>query len=153
MVENHNGYTMYEDGASPWMRDMARDILGILDVAYPGHPWAATVYGDERGGGYFIRHLDFPANWGMNQPFAHMFASTSELRADVIRKGGELLERSNLARRRWNEESIKRMEGVPEKWQPEPDPEKISRVNMEKYIAVGKSAVREVMPQVKEMIE
>jgi hypothetical protein len=38
-------YTMYDQGATPWMREMARDILGILDLVYPGHPWAVNVYG------------------------------------------------------------------------------------------------------------
>lgn len=109
---------LYADGATHWMFAMSKDILNLLDTVYPGHPWAVHVYGDEKGGGYFIKHLDFPSNWGLNQPMAHLFASASELRADVIRKAGELLERANLERKSWNGESIKMMEGVPLKYQP-----------------------------------
>lgn len=110
---------MYREGATPWMESMAGDILQLLDVAYPGHPWAVRVYGDNSGGGYFIQHLEFQGGqFGINQPNAHRFASASELRNDVLRKGGELLERCFLARKRYREESIKKMDGVPDKFQP-----------------------------------
>lgn len=145
---------MYEDGATPWMRHMAKDILEILDLIYPGHPWAVRVYGDDKGGGYFIRHMDFPANFGMNQPNAHYFGSASEMRADVIRKAGELLERCNLARARWNEDSIKRMEGVPEKFQPNPHPQDAAQMqkSFETVIATAEREMRdEARPQAVEM--
>jgi hypothetical protein len=110
---------LYQEGATPWMQHMARDILSLLDTVYPGHPWAVRVYGDEKGGGYFIQHLEFEGGqFGMNQPRAHLFASASELRLDVMRKAGELLERCSVARRRWQEQEIKKMEGVPDKFQP-----------------------------------
>lgn len=109
---------IYQEGATPWMEDMAHDILELLSTVYPGHPWAVKVYGDQKGGGYFIRHLDFPANFGMNNPRAHLCHSATEFRARVIRDAGELLERCNLARGRSNEDPIKKMEGVPDKHQP-----------------------------------
>jgi hypothetical protein len=109
---------LYAEGATKWMEDLSKDILDLLSTVYPNHPWGVHVYGDNKGGGYFIRHLDFPKNWGYNQPRAHFFASASELRADVIKGGGEILERSYLARAKWNEESIKKMDGVPLKDQP-----------------------------------
>lgn len=102
------------------MEDMARDIMLLLDTVYPGNPWGVRVYGDQRGGGYFIRHLEFEGKpFGMNTPQAHLFASASELRQDVIMKGGELLERVNLARGKRKEgDEVGRMEGVPERFQP-----------------------------------
>lgn len=109
---------IYSEGATPWMQDMANDILNLLSTVYPGYPWAVHVYGDAKGGGYFIKNLDFPANWGMNQPKAHLFPSASAFHADVIKKGGELLERCGLIRGRNNDDDIKKMEGVPDKWQP-----------------------------------
>lgn len=100
---------------------MSKDILNLLDTIYPGHAWACRVYGDEKGGGYFIYLLSFEGkNYGYNQPRAHRFASASELRADVIRGAGEVLERSYLARHgkaSWDVE-IKKMDGVPLKDQP-----------------------------------
>lgn len=109
----------YAKGATPWMYEMSRDILQTLDKYYPGHPWAVNIYGNETGGGYFIRHLDFPTNWGYNQPRAHLFGSWSLLLADVVKGAGEILERSYLARAKWDEDStIKKMDGVPLKYQP-----------------------------------
>ena len=110
---------LYEEGATPWMQDMARDILELLSTVYPGHPWSVRVYGDNTGGGYFIRHLEFEGKpYGQNQPRAHLFGSASELRADVIRRGGEVLERVNLRRARRDDDPVGRMEGVPEHHQP-----------------------------------
>lgn len=143
---------VHEEGATPWMRDMAHDILELLTVVYPGHPWSVNVYGDSTGGGYFIRHLDFPANWGQNQPQAHLFGSASELRADVLRKGGELLERCSLARKRWDETPIKRMEGVPEKYQPEPDVSKLPAIHFDTVIATAEREMRDApRPQALEL--
>ena len=111
-------YIMFEEGATQAQRDEARMILEALDAAYPGHPWAVRVYGDETGGGFFIKHLDFPANWGMNQPKAHLYGSSSEMKRDVILKAGEWLERANLRRGRATGDEIMRVDGVPEKYQP-----------------------------------
>lgn len=113
-------YTMWGEAETPWMCDMARDIMTLLDTVYPGHPWKVQVYGDKTGGGYFIRHLEFDGKpYGVNQPKAHMFASASEMRADVIRKGGEVLERVYLTRGARNmSENVTHMDGVPEKHQP-----------------------------------
>src|SRR5574341_2104747 len=88
----------YAKGATPWMYEMSRDIIKELDRVYPGHPWAVNIYGNEEGGGFFIRHLDFPTNWGYNQPRAHLFGSWSLLMADAVKGAGEILERSYLAR-------------------------------------------------------
>lgn len=106
--------TLFEEGATDAQRDEAHAILGALDTAYPGHPWAVRVY----DGGFFIRHLDFPANYGMNAKFKDSGYSASALKRDVILKAGEWLERANLKRGRSNGDTIGHVEGVPEKYQP-----------------------------------
>jgi hypothetical protein len=111
---------LYADGATPWMQEMAKDIMLLLDTVYPGNPWAVRVYGDDTGGGFHIRHLEFEGKpYGINEKAAHRFATASEMRARVLQMGGELLERVNLRRglRREGDE-VKRMDGVPEKHQP-----------------------------------
>lgn len=113
---------LYEEGATQSQRDLAHLILDVLTVAYPGHPWAVRVYGDNSGGGFFIRHLDFPSNWGMNQPKAHLYGSSSEMQRDVIMRAGEWLERANLKRGPANGDEIVRVEGVPERYQPHRPP-------------------------------
>lgn len=135
----------YEDGATPWMRHMAHDIICLLDLVYPGWSWAVNVYGDEKGGGYHIRLLDFPSNYGFNNPKAHLFGSASEMRASIIRHAGELLERCGVRRGKMEDDQplIGRMEGVPEKFQFEPDPEKLPKVNLETVIATAEREMRD----------
>jgi hypothetical protein len=109
---------MYSEGATQAQIDLAKGILEALEVAYPAHPWAVRVYGDSTGGGFFIRHLDFPSNWGMNCRQGTRQYSASALKKEVILMAGEWLERAGLKRGAWDGESIKRVEGVPEKYQP-----------------------------------
>ena len=105
---------LYSEGASKAQEDEAEQILGALTLAYSGHPWAVRVY----DGGFFIRHLDFPANWGMNCKAAKVDWSASYMKREIIMKAGEWLERANLTRGRANGDEIQRVEGVPEQYQP-----------------------------------
>ena len=126
---------LYAEGETQAMQDEAKAILGALDTAYPGHQWACRVY----DGGFFIYNLDFPKNFGMN--CKGKYATASELKRAVIMNAGEWLERANLKRgmHRHGEE-VKRREGVPERFQPEPrkDP-----INVEALVNVGKEAAQE----------
>lgn len=124
---------------------MAHDMLTMLDLVYPGYSWAVNVYGDEKGGGYHIRLLDFPSNYGFNNPRAHMCHSASEFRAQVLRGAGELLERCGVSRRKADDDLplIGRMEGVPEKFQHEPDITKLPKVEFEKVIAAAEREMRD----------
>lgn len=140
-------YTMWGEAETPWMRDMARDILTLLDTVYPGHPWKVMVYGDKTGGGYFIQHMEFEGKpYGINQPKAHLFASASEFKNDVISRGGELLERVSLTRGARKEvEKLTHMDGVPDLHQPA---EYQQGKNIEKAIAFADNAMREgIRPQ------
>ena len=105
---------LYEEGATEAQHAEAHEILNCLTVAYPGHPWAVRVY----DGGFFIRHLDFPANWGKNCKHQTRLYSASALSREVIRMAGEWLERAGLRRGRWDGESSKWVEGVPSQYQP-----------------------------------
>lgn len=106
---------IYSEGGTKAQEAEANWILEALTIAYPSHPWAVRVY----DGGFFIRHLDFPKNWGMN--CKGNYASASLMKRDVILKAGEWLERANLARGRSNGDPILHVEGVPEKDQPNYD--------------------------------
>lgn len=109
---------MYSEGATQAQIDQAKSILEALETAYPAHPWAVRVYGDSTGGGFFIRHLDFPSNWGMNCRHGSKQYSASAVKREVILMAGEWLERAGLKRGAWDGDSIKHVEGVPEKYQP-----------------------------------
>ena len=104
---------LYSEGATKAQEDEANMILEVLTFAYPNHPWAVRVY----DGGFFIRHLDFPSEWGMNCKHKDVY-SASNLKRQIIMLAGEWLERANL-RRGWGDLTpIERVEGVPEKDQP-----------------------------------
>jgi hypothetical protein len=126
---------LYAEGETQAMQDEARSILGALDTAYPGHQWAVRVY----EGGFFIYNLDFPKNWGMN--CKKKFSTASELKRDVILNGGEWLERANLKRGMHRHgEVVQRLEGVPERFQPE---QKKESINVEALVTLGKQAAQE----------
>lgn len=105
---------LFSEGATKAQEAEANAILDALTTAYPGHPWGVRVY----DGGFFIRHLDFPANWGMNAKYKKFGYSASALKREVIMMAGEWLERARLRRDAPPQDPIGRVEGVPEKWQP-----------------------------------
>lgn len=105
---------LFSEGATKAQEDEANGILDALSTAYPGYPWAVRVY----DGGFFIRNLLFPKNWGMNCHYKKFGYSASAMKRDIILKAGEWLERANLKRGRNNEDEIERLEGAPEKDQP-----------------------------------
>lgn len=107
---------VYSEGATKAQEDEANSILEALSTAYPGHPWGVRVY----DGGFFIQHLQFPTNWGMNCRHQNMFDySASAFKAQVIRMAGEWLERADMRRGRYDgEQPDYRVDGVPEKHQP-----------------------------------
>ena len=105
---------LYSEGATKFQEDQAEDILGALTVAYPGYPWAVRVY----DGGFFIRNLELPSNYGMNCRTNTKMYSSSAIKREVIMMAGEFLERCNLRRGIANGDPLTHIEGVPEKWQP-----------------------------------
>ena len=105
---------LYSEGATKAQEDEANGIINALTVAYPGYPWAVRVY----DGGFFIRNLLFPKNWGMNCKYSLVGYSASAMQQEVIRMAGEWLERANLKRGRHNGDEVVRLEGAPDKDQP-----------------------------------
>lgn len=101
------------EGATQGQEATAEEIIGVLAVAYPNHPWMVKVY----DGGFFIRHLDFPAKWGMNFKAKNIY-SASQMKKQIILMAGEWLERANLARGMWDETPHGFVDGIPLKDQP-----------------------------------
>jgi hypothetical protein len=105
---------LYKEGSTQAQEDEAKMILEVLDTAYPGHPWGVRVY----DGGFFIRHLDFPSNWGMNCRHKTIY-SASDLKRQIILLAGEWLERAGVSRGRNKDEEVTNpVEGIPFKDQP-----------------------------------
>lgn len=117
---------LYTEGATKAQEDEAESILAVLTFAYPGHPWGVRVY----DGGFFIRHLDFPGNWGMNCKFKDVGHDSAVMKREIIRLAGEWLERANMIRGRYDaDQDIVHVEGVPQKNQPhQPLPDDVKLV-------------------------
>lgn len=112
---------LFEEGRTRAQQDEAHHVLELLTVCYPGHPWAVLV----DHGIVFIRHLEFPGNWGMNIKTGSTDHDAAVLKKKIIMAAGEFLERAGLARGRANGDEIQKVEGVPDRFQPHPEKQTI----------------------------
>lgn len=80
---------------------MAKDFAEALLVAYPGWLWAVTV--DGKTGMVDILNLNLSGRYGWRLKLPVIYSSSS-MKADVLRAGGELLERFNQPRGPFNPE-------------------------------------------------
>lgn len=79
---------------------LAKDIGDTLHNHYPGHLWAIEV--DGPNGVAHIRDLLVSGRMGYTLKLVNMY-SYSDFKKDVIRAGGEILERYRLSRGAFNE--------------------------------------------------
>lgn len=77
---------------------LAKEAADTLNTAYPGHLWAISV----DGGMLSIRNLMLSADWGYRLKVPLIYSASAFL-ADVKRAGGEILERFQMARGRFDE--------------------------------------------------
>ena len=135
----------YQEGMNDTQEAEAYGILEVLNVAYPNHPWYVRVY----NGGFFIRHMDFPATWGMNYRSGKNSYSASALKRQIILMAGEWLERANLKRGMGDgEQVVRRLEGVPERDQPYQEMPEGMKVVVEQATGEVRTEPR---PQIKDM--
>lgn len=76
---------------------MAKNMADALHKAYPGHLWAVTCNG--KTGMADVRNLMLSGNWGFRLRLP-LFYSASAFEKDVVKAGGELLERFRVRRGR-----------------------------------------------------
>ena len=107
---------LHSEGSTQALQSDADDVLEILSIAYPGHPWAVRV----DGGVIFIRHLANPnQQWGMICKVNQVNHDAAVLKREIIKMAGEFLERAGLKRGRYDDSEIQVVEGVPEKFRPQ----------------------------------
>lgn len=105
---------LYSEGGTKAQEADAHTVLEILCSGYPGHPWAVRV--DQ--GVVFVRHLEFPGNWGMCKKYQDVIHDAMVFKREILSAAGEFLERAGLVRGRYDDSPILRVEGVPDKYQP-----------------------------------
>lgn len=79
----------------------ARTLGEALHRHYPGYLWAVNV--ESRTGLIQIRNMHLAGNWGYVLKMGAVY-SISSLEKDVIRAGGEILERFRLSRAQFQAE-------------------------------------------------
>lgn len=79
---------------------MAKNIADALNNHYPGHLWAINV--DGANGIVTIMDLMLSGTWGYLLKIPAIY-SESSFKQDVLRAGGEILERFRMARGRFDE--------------------------------------------------
>lgn len=90
---------------------MAGNIARALSEAYPGHPWHVDV----RDGVLIIKHMRLTNKWGMVRRLDNVQHDFKRLKHEVVMAGGELLERSGLARGEDSGDRVMAVDGIPKK--------------------------------------
>ncbi len=80
---------------------MAKTMAEALHQAYPGHLWAVSC--DGKTGMADVRNMALSGNWGFRLKLNQIY-SASEFKKNVLRAGGEILERYRLARGKANQD-------------------------------------------------
>ena len=108
---------LYEEGKTPAQQDEAHNVLGLLTLAYPDHPWGVRI----ENGFIYIRYLDPIWESICRGPVgvvikAKELYSASQMKKDVLMAGGQLLEMMALKRGYSNGDEPQSIDGVPEKF-------------------------------------
>lgn len=86
---------------TPAEEAMCRRVLHTLDRHYPGHHWGAEV----NAGLITIRNRALVGRWGYRVRYLAM--TDTQLDAEVVRAGGEFLERYDQRRGRPNPDTLR----------------------------------------------
>jgi negative regulator of sigma E activity len=92
---------------------LAATVAELLMKHYPGHPWAVTA--DHRNGVIVIKNMGFSFLYGYVLKIAE--DDGPRLHVEVMRAGGELLERYRVARKKAQEEDYR--DKIPQLIKPE----------------------------------
>lgn len=91
---------------------LAKEILGIVLHAYPGHGWFVVI----RGGVVHVKDMDLNPNWGMCLHYTQMKDDATERKRQVLRAAGEFLERANMRRGAKDMgQVVRHVDGIPDK--------------------------------------
>lgn len=97
-------------------KNKAKEALEILSEAYPGYSWRVLY----RGGICFVQLLskELKGYWGIAVKVAEFDHDAAIFKRKVKFAAGEFLERCNLRRGVNTGETVRRVDGIAERWQP-----------------------------------
>lgn len=99
------------DTEFPADEPMAEQMLADLCQAYPGHAWFIVI----RGGVIHVKNLDWNDKWGMALHYSMVKADAAERKRELLMKAGEFMERANVLRGAKGEQTVRHIEGIPDK--------------------------------------
>lgn len=105
-----SGYHVIVEGDTAADETIARQFMGALLEAYPGHPWHVNV----RGGAVLIKHMRISNKWAQVKHTTDIY-SASDLKKAAVALGGEFLERAGLTRGEYEGERVRQVDGIPTK--------------------------------------
>ena len=86
----------------------AKQVAEDLHSAYPGHMWAVTV----RGGAVIIKDLFVSSLWGYVLKYEALKHDAKVFKQEVLRAGGEILERARLERGQRTDAAVTQVDGI-----------------------------------------
>jgi hypothetical protein len=92
---------------------LAKEVGEWLHQSYPGHLWAVSV----RGGVIVVKALNISSIYGFVLKQNDVMHDAGYRKKEVMRAGGELLERAGLKRGEYGFEKVKKLDGF-DKYQP-----------------------------------
>ena len=87
---------------------MAKDIAETLNEHYPGHKWAVNV----NSGVVIIKNFYISSQWGMVIHYKNIKGDAGYRKRRVIQAAGELLERANMKRGKYEGFEVKKVDGI-----------------------------------------
>ena len=87
---------------------VAKQVAEDLHSAYPGHMWAVTV----RGGAVVIKDLFVSSLYGYVLKMDAIKHDAKVMKQEVIRAGGEILERARLERGTRTDQAVTQVDGI-----------------------------------------
>lgn len=87
---------------------VAKQVAEDLHSAYPGHAWAVTV----RGGAIIIKDLIVSSLWGYVIKMDAIKHDAKVMKQEVLRAGGEILERARLERGMRTDQAVTQVDGI-----------------------------------------
>lgn len=86
--------------------EKAKEVGDALNEHYPNHMWAVSW----QGGVLVVKNLAISTFYGFVLKYADAY-SASQLKKNAVKAGGELLERANMVRGKWDGQFAQVLDG------------------------------------------
>lgn len=103
-----SGYHIIVEAKDDRDDGIAKEVARILCEAYPGHPWHISV----AGGMIVIKLMNISNKMGIARRYDRLTFDATIMKKEIVRAGGEFLERARLARGAYRGQQIGEVDGI-----------------------------------------